>query len=591
MSKKDNSEHILVMSAQGSETRVGMLENGELVEYFVEREQERGLSGNIYRGKVNRVLPGMQAAFIDLGPTVERKAYLYVAEVKGAGDEGRLFHGTDGGEKKGRGKKRSGGKRIENLLKENQEVTVQITKEPVGEKGARVTGYISLPGRHSVLMPGVDKVGVSRRIASSDERKRLRAAVDSVRPKGAGVIVRTAAEGAEEQEVSDDVRFIHRLSEEIASREAKAKAPSILYKELDLVLRTIRDMLRQNTREIYIDDEDQFRRATKFCETFMPTYTNRIKLYEGRQSIFDHFGIEAALRTALHRHVPLKSGGSLVVEQGEALTAIDVNTGSFVGRVDLETTITKNNMEACHAIAAQLRLRNIGGIIVIDFVDMDKSSNRQMVWEEFQKALERDKARANITKISELGLVEMTRKRSRESLKQMLAEPCPACEGRSYIKSTTTVAHEILRDIRRCGATVSADRIDIVCSPKVAELLEKFERGYIDELEKRFHKKVEVKKSSSMPPDQYKVAGRAVKDEEQTKKSGGGRRRGGSKGGKSGGKSDRSDRSERGGRESKRAQSEPAPGSDAVASSSKAAEAHPIAAKGANPDAGADAAE
>ncbi len=541
MSKKNTAEHILVMSAQGSETRVGMLEEGVLVEYFVERERGRGLSGNIYKGKVNRVLPGMQAAFIDLGPTVERKAYLYVAEVKGGGDEGRLFHGTDGNDgKKGRGKKRSNSKRIENLLKENQQVTVQITKEPVGEKGARVTGYISLPGRHSVLMPGVDKVGVSRRIASADERKRLRGAVESVRPKGAGIIVRTAAEGADEQEVSDDVRFIHRLSEEIASRESKAKAPSVLYSELDLVLRTIRDQLRQNTREIYIDDEEQFRRATKFCETFMPSYVERIKLYEGRQPIFDHFGIEAALRTALHRNVPLKSGGSLVIEQGEALTAIDVNTGSFVGKVDLETTITKNNMEACHAIAAQLRLRNIGGIIVIDFVDMDKASNRKMVWEEFQKALDNDSARANITKISELGLVEMTRKRSRESLKQLLAEPCPACEGRSYIKSTTTVAHEILREIRRCGATVKADRIDIVCSPKVADLLEKYERGYIDELEKRFHKKVEVKKSNAMAPDQYKVAGRAVKDEEQTKKTNGGRRKGrgsGKSGSRRGGRS------------------------------------------------------
>jgi ribonuclease G len=250
----------------------------------------------------------------------------------------------------------------------------------------------------------------------------------------------------------------------------------------------------------------------------MPSYVPRIKLYEGRRPIFDHFGIEEALRSALHRNVPLKSGGSLVIEQGEALTAIDVNTGSFVGEADLETTITQNNIEACHAVADQLRLRNVGGIIVIDFVDMENPNNRKKVWDEFQKALNADSQRSNVTKISELGLVEMTRKRSRESLKQLLAMPCPCCEGRGYIKSTTTIAHEILREVRRVGPTLKAAVIEIVCAPDVADLLNKYERDFLDDLEKRFHKKVEVKKSGSLQPDQYRVAGQTIKDEEPSKK-------------------------------------------------------------------------
>jgi ribonuclease G len=276
--------------------------------------------------------------------------------------------------------------------------------------------------------------------------------------------------------------------------------------------------LRDETKQIVIDDEAQFQRAVKFTQAFMPGYVERIVQYDGRKPIFEQYGIEAALRTALHRHVPLESGGSLVFDQGEALTAIDVNTGSFVGKSDLEDTITKNNMEACRAVAHQLRLRNLGGIIVVDFVDMDKSSNRKQVWDEFNKALALDRARSNVTKISELGLVEMTRKRTRESLHQLLTEPCPACEGKGVVKSPTTVAYDILRDVRRVGATVSATEITVECTPNVADLLQKYEREYLDGLEKRFHKKVVIKASKTLAPDQYKLAGKVVKDVEPAKK-------------------------------------------------------------------------
>ncbi len=512
-------QNILVMNAEGPETRVGLIEQGELAELYVERKRDRGTVGNIYRGKVSRVLPGMQAAFVDLGPKVERAAFLYVADILGSDNEKRLFEDADtedGDESPegtasriARSKRNLAQRKIEDLLKPGQEILVQIVKDPIGQKGARVTGYLSLPGRFSVFMPSVDQVGVSRRIASDKERKRLRDVVNLSRPKGCGFIVRTAAEGTSDQEIRDDVDYLAKLWLEIQRREDAQRGPGLIYADLDLGLRTVRDLLREETTEVHIDDEDQYNRVLKFTSTFLPRYAPRIKKYDGRRPIFDHFNIEPALRVAVARRVPLRSGGSLVIDQGEALTAIDVNTGSFTGTGrDLEDTVTANNLEAVDEVARQLRLRNIGGIIVIDFVDMDRENNRKKVWEAFQKALSRDRARCNVTKISELGLVEMTRKRTRESLSQFLTEPCPLCEGAAVVKSTTTVAYEILREIRRSGATVDNTKIDIECSPKVAEILSKYERDYLDGLEKKFQKSVEVVPQKGWRPDQYRVAGK-----------------------------------------------------------------------------------
>lgn len=531
----------LVVSAEGSETRVALLEDNELAEYFLERKREAGGAGNIYRGRVSRVLPGMQAAFVDLGPGVERKAYLHVAEIMGAGDEKRLFEGYDESEDEDEdpAKRKSGNTRrntrkvaarrkIEDLVKEGQEILVQVVKESVGEKGARITGYLSLPGRHCVFMPTLDRVGVSHRIGSEKERRRLRRIVDEARPEGAGFIIRTAAEGAAEDELKDDVDYLTRLWEEIGRREKASSKPGLLYQDLDLLLRVVRDLVREDVSEIVIDEPEQHARAVRFTEAFMPAYKERVKLYEGRSPIFDGYGIESQLRASLSRRVPLKSGGSLVIDQGEALTAIDVNTGSYVGKQDLESTITANNLEACEAVARQLRLRNLGGIIVIDFVDMDKMSNRQLVWDKFNKELAKDTTRSNVTKISELGLVEMTRKRTRESLHQLLTEPCPTCEGRGVVKSTTTVGYEVMREVRRVGSTVEAERILVECAPAVANWLEKNERDYLDHLEKRFQKLVEIRPTRGLPPDQYKVEGNIVKIEEGGKsKPGSSKRRGG----------------------------------------------------------------
>ena len=516
------AQNILVVNAEGPEVRVAVVEDGALAEFFVERKRERGIVGNIYRGKVTRVLPGMQAAFIDLGNKVERAAFLYVADVLGSGEEKKLFEdsstdfGDDGDEapegtasRLARSKKQLAARKIEDLLKPGQDVLCQVVKDPIGQKGARVTGYLSLPGRYGVFMPSVDQVGISRRIGSDKERKRLREVVNGARPKGAGFIVRTAAEDADEREIQDDIDFLARLWNEIKKREHAMRGPGLVYADLDLALRTVRDLMREGTSELLIDDEEQYDRLRKFTLAFLPRFAERIKRYEGRRPIFDHHHIEPALRLAVARKVPLASGGSLVIDQGEALTAIDVNTGSFTGKgSDLEDTVTSNNLEACDEVARQLRLRNIGGIIVIDFVDMDKEANRKKVWEAFQKALKRDRARCNVTKISELGLVEMTRKRTRESLLQVLTEPCPTCEGSGVVKSVTTVAYEVLREVRRSGMMVDAERIDIECAPRVADVLNRYERDYLDHLEKRFQKKVEVVAQKGWKPDQFRVAGR-----------------------------------------------------------------------------------
>jgi ribonuclease G len=556
--------NMLAVNAEGPEVRVAVVEDGALAEFFVERKRDRGLVGNIYRGKVTRVLPGMQAAFVDLGPKVERAAFLYVADVLGSGEERRLFEDAaidddedDGDEapegaasRFARSRKQLASRKIEDLLKPGQTVLCQVVKDPIGQKGARVTGYLSLPGRYSVFMPHVAQVGVSRRIGSDKERRRLRDLVNEVRPKGSGFIVRTAAEDASDQELRDDVDFLARLWSEIDRRQDLMSGAGLVYADLDLALRVVRDLLREDTSEVMIDDEEQHDRVKKFTLAFLPRFAERIKRYEGRRPIFDHYHIEPALRQAVSRRVPLKSGGSLVIDQGEALTAIDINTGSFTntGSGNLEDTVTANNLEACEEVARQLRLRNIGGIIVVDFVDMDKEGNRRKVWDAFHKALSRDRARTNVTKISELGLVEMTRKRTRESLVQLLTEPCPTCEGSGVVKSVTTVAYEILREVRRSGTLVDNEKIEIECAPRVADVLSKQERDYLDHLEKRFQKLIIVSGQKGWKPDQFRVAGKmsteiAAEVEAQSPKNNGSSKSGGGGGGDRGGGDRGGDRS------------------------------------------------
>jgi ribonuclease G len=511
------ANNLLVVNADGPETRVALVEGGVLSEIYLERKKERGIVGNIYKGRVVRVLPGMQASFVDIG--VEKAAFLYVADIRGGGDF--KFGEDDDLDDEDDKPKNTRHAKIEDLVKEGQEVLVQVAKEPMGTKGARATSYISLPGRHLVFMPTIDHVGISRRIGTDKERKRLREIIESQRPKGAGFIVRTVAEGASEQELRDDMDFLIKLWREILRKSEKARPASLLYADLDLLLRTVRDNLTDDIDKLVIDHKPEYERVLKFVQAFMPQFQGRVELWDRPDPIFDAYGVEAELGRALEKKVWLKSGGYLIVEQGEALTAIDVNTGKFVGKKSLEETITKNNLEACKEVADQLRLRNIGGIIVVDFIDMDKEQNREKVFKAFQEALKSDRAKSNVTKISELGLVEMTRKRTRESLARKLTETCPTCEGKGYVKSKTTVAYEILREARRSARAIQDDTIVLACHPDVANMLATVDKDYVEDLEKRLQRKVVVKARGSFSIDRYEITGqKAAAEKAEGKRQG-----------------------------------------------------------------------
>ena len=501
--------NLLVINADGPETRVALVEDGFLGELYIERKRERGIAGNIYKGRVERVLPGMQAAFVNIG--AEKSAYLHVSDVRGTPDDlKRLLSGDssksdDEDEEEADRRRESGGARIEDLLKEGQEIVVQVTKEPISTKGARTTRYVSLPGRHLVFMPTVDHIGISRRISSDRERRRLREIVDSMRPAGSGFIVRTVAEGVSEKELKSDMEFLIKLWNEIVKRSESGRCPALIYSDLDLLLRTVRDLFTADVEKLIIDSRTEYDRVKKFIAALMPDFAGVIELYDGADPIFDGYGIEIEIDRALERKVWLKSGGYLIVDEMEALTAIDVNTGRFVGKSSLEDTITKTNLEACREVAEQLRIRSIGGMIVVDFIDMDRPHNRERVTRAFNDYLRRDRSKAAVTRISELGLVEMTRKRTRESLLHTLTEPCTACEGKGYTKSRRTVAYEVLRELRRQGDLIETDSIVIEVHPDVAQVLATTDHAFLEDLEKRLQKRLVVKARGSFQMEDFEI--------------------------------------------------------------------------------------
>ncbi|HSR37089.1 MAG TPA: Rne/Rng family ribonuclease, partial [Desulfurivibrionaceae bacterium] len=479
----------LVINTTSHETRIALIENGTIAELYIERSRVKGIVGNIYKGRVIRVLPGMQAAFVDIG--LEKAAFLYVADVFDPLEEYEGF--MDGnGKKDGASQEADGEERpvlhpthpIEELLQEGQELLVQVSKEPIGTKGARITSHISLPGRHLVYMPTVDHVGISRRIEDEEERERLREIVARIKPAGSGFIVRTVSEGKSEDDLIADMKYLIKLWEEVAKRKEKASAPLLIHADLDVTQKVVRDILTEDVNRIVVDAKPEYDRIVQFITTFMPKMKYSIEHYDDEEPIFDHFGLEVEISRALGRKVWLKSGGYIIIEQTEALTAIDVNTGRFVGKHNLEDTILKTNLEAVKEIAYQLRLRNIGGIIIIDFIDMEKEVNREKVFTALEEALKSDKSKTNILKISELGLVEMTRKRVRESIGRMMCEPCPYCEGRGYVKSKTTVCHEIFRELRREMLDIRGTKVMLTVHPQVADLLYDEERRGLEELEK-----------------------------------------------------------------------------------------------------------
>jgi ribonuclease G len=681
---------ILVINAAGAETRVALVESGTIHEYYLERKREKGIVGNIYKGRVVRVLPGMQAAFVDIG--LEKAAFLYVGDVYGDPDfseefeltegehrdevaevpteqeaeaaevqaasappreaaaegagaatevaaaavtastaagtpgteaptpppfpgaeaapatpaeaapatpaetaaptpaeaavptpipltrpeeatpaaapvEGTLPAATEGpapaepaagqiaargqeaarearadrGDRGERGRRddrrrdrdrdrgRNGRgrdeerearrpkepKNIQDLLKEGQEVIVQVAKDPIGTKGARITSHISLPGRHLVFMPTVDHIGISRRIEKDGERRRLREIVQRMRPEGTGFIVRTVAESVEAQKLEADIRFLIQVWNEIIRTKDKVGAPALLHPDLDLILRATRDLFTSDVNKLVIDDRDEYERILRFVHEQAPHLESQIELYQGQEPVFDAYGIEQELKRASQRKVWLRSGGYIIIDQAEALTAIDVNSGRYVGKKNLEETITKINVEAAREIVYQLRLRNIGGIIIIDFIDMDKPQNRDKVFKALQDALGRDKAKTNVLKISELGLVEMTRKRVRESVTRMTSEPCSYCDGKGHIKGKITVAYEIFREIRRDAGSFHEPTLVVNCHPEVARILQGSERDELRYLMDRFNKTIQVKPQQGYHQEQFDIYGRQERGEQQ----------------------------------------------------------------------------
>lgn len=522
----------ILINAGREETRVALLENGLVTELYIDRRKGRGIAGNVYKGRVVKVLPGMQAAFVDIG--MEKAAFLYVADIYNTVEEyARLMeeeigeeagHAAIGGEEEETPPEAAAEEEesadlaekperrrypllpIEEILQEGQEILVQVSKEPLGRKGARVTSYITLPGRYLVFMPTVDHVGVSRRISDEEERRRLRDLILRMRRAGTGYIVRTMSEGRSEEELRTDLDFLDNLWTTIQRKCDRLVAPSLLHSDLDLVFRTVRDLFTPDVARLVVDSPYEFKRVKDFVETYLPDLSAKVEIHDREEPLYDAYGVEIEISRALGRRVWLKSGGYIVIDQTEALTAIDVNTGRYVGKRNLEETILKTNLEAVREIAYQLRLRNIGGIIIIDFIDMEQEENRKRVHTALQESLARDKAKTTIFQISELGLVQMTRKRIRESLGRTLCEPCPYCEGKAYVKSAVTVCYELFREIRRKSLVMQEKKILVAVHPDVADLLYDEERQEVEELEREINKKIIVKADASLHREQHELA-------------------------------------------------------------------------------------
>lgn len=492
----------ILINTSREEMRVALLEDGQMVEFYVERKKDASLVGNIYKGKVIKILPGMQSAFIDIG--LERAAFLYVADIRADVEGYAPFLDEEESSLEFLTKRGRPDFSIEELIQPGQDILVHVSKDPIGSKGARVTSYITIPGRYLVLMPNVEHIGISRRISDEEERLRLKSIVENIKPKGFGFIVRTASEGCSEEDLKNDLEFLLLLWENIQRKREKATAPALLYSDLDLVFRSVRDMLTRNVERLIIDSPEEHERIKEFVKTYFPKLIDKIVLYEGREPLFDAFGIELEISKALGRKVWLKSGGYIVIDQIEAMTVIDVNTGKFVGKGDLEDTILKTNLEAVKEIAYQIRLRNLGGIIIIDFIDMEELENRQKVFAAFNDAMKRDRAKNTIFNISELGLIQMTRKRVRESIGRILCEPCPYCEGKGFVKSPQTLCYEIFRKITKLAAQGS-EKVIVTANPSVAELLSDEERLGIEEIENKYGIKIIIKESTTLHQENYEI--------------------------------------------------------------------------------------
>ncbi len=503
----------ILINATPQETRIALLENKRVTEFFFERNADKGIVGNIYKGKVVRVLPGMQAAFVDIGH--ERAAFLY------AGDFYKSKHNADdldldeeeGVEARESRRRRRGGYEevppIAELVREGQEILVQVAKGPIGTKGARLTCHLSLPGRFLVFMPTLKHNGVSRKIESYEQRRRLKKIIDHYRTKEGGFIVRTAAWSSNsERQIKNDVDYLLNLWQKIGRKFQSSRAPHLLHYDLDLTTRVIRDLLDDDIERLIVDSPTEHRRVLRFIRNFNPGLRSKVELYQDPTPLFDRFHVEQEINKALSKRVWLKSGGYLIIETTEALTSIDVNTGRFVGKKTLEETILKTNLEAAEEIVKQLRLRNIGGIIIIDFIDMERDSSKEQVYRFLDEQLKEDKSKTTILKISNLGLVEMTRKRTRESVARYMTEQCSVCEGKGLVKSRIVLAHQVLRDLRRELPNLESDHIYVTVHPDVYEVLMAEEENEIVAMEKHFQKGIKLSSDPTFHVEQVAVTGK-----------------------------------------------------------------------------------
>jgi Rne/Rng family ribonuclease len=547
----------MIISSTSHETRVAILEDDQVVEIFIEREQSRGVVGNIYKGRVSKVLPGMQSAFVDLG--LERDAFLYVTDVispteealedeeedlhpeppqvaahaEGDGaalavadepartsqerrDERSADRGPrddrrpgGGGGRRDRPERQPPSARIEDLLKEGQEVVVQVVKEPLGTKGARITSHLSLPGRFLVYMPTVDHIGVSRKIESRDERRRLRTIIQRFREQSGlpgGVIIRTAASNRSEEDIVADLTYFQQVWNEVQRRRENERTPAVLFREESLVTKLLRDLLTEQFSAIRMDNEIEYKRVIALVTRIMPSIISRVKLYAKDYPIFDEYGVQSEIDKALRSKVWLKSGGYIVINQTEALVAIDVNTGRYVGKKSagrLEDTIVKTNLEASKEIVRQVRLRDLGGIIVLDFIDMEEKKNRQKVAQAVEQELRKDRAPSKAVQVSDFGLIIITRKRVKSSLERTLTEPCPYCSGTGTIKTSTTICYDILTEVKKVSADLDGYSIVLRVNPEIARALKDEGRSVFRELEATVGRSVTVRPDEQLHHEQF----------------------------------------------------------------------------------------
>lgn len=519
----------LLISQTLDEVRICLIENGEVLDFLVGRgegeNRDQPVVGNIYKGKVIRVLPGMQSAFVDIG--YDRAAFLYVddAYIPTLEEQREMAEKSQRLREQGEQNKKIGeiipdelstlsesvdlrfrpNVKIEDVIREGEEIVVQIAKEPISTKGPRVTRHITLAGRHIVYMPFIEHIGVSRRIENEDERNRLKSTLEGILPEGEGIIARTVAEGASQKVLKTDYSMLVKIWKETQKRGLKMKAPSVLYRDLSFIQRSLRDIIDENVDQIQVDTKSNLKQVEKFSTKYLPFIKGKAKYFNSDIPIFEHYGIDLEIERALSNKIYLKSGGSINVDQTEALVSIDVNTGKFVGKKTLEETILKTNLEAVKEISYQLRLRNCGGIIIIDFIDMEKEEHREQVYTTLLEALKKDRAKTNVLPISGLGLVEMTRKRTRDTLARVMCESCPYCEGTGRVKSPLSVCYEIIREATKVMKKTKKQKVFIYAHPEVSDRLCGEDLDVIETLEESFGKTLIVRAENSYHIEQYEI--------------------------------------------------------------------------------------